>query len=168
MDDITKLMCNQLSEGYYRQKRNIFEAEAEAMPEGSPEASGETVEAQDDIETKRFPADDEITKGFINALITFVNSGLQKTPQFSFGELTYNSKLNRVSWSGSIDSKIKWNSIIMNNADAQESNVYFNISNESLTDSQTIALNKINIFLSNTWKDEIEKALRDKTLQLSK
>ena len=167
MDDITKLMCNQLSEGYYKQK-NLFREEILLEAADESTAPQETVKTQDDIETKRFPADDEITKGFINALITFVNSGLQKTPQFSFGELTYNSKLNRVSWSGSIDSKIKWNSIIMNNADAQESNVFFNISNEALEDYQTIALNKINIFLSNTWKDEIEKALRDKTLQLSK
>lgn len=162
MDDITKKMCNQLHENYYGAGARIISGKFINEQE-SAEDSDET---QDNTSSaKIFKPTDEIVKGYITALEGFVKTGLPETPQISYDDLFFYKETNRVTWSGAINNSIKWEFILMNNQNSRENNVYFTVDNQSLSISETSALNKMNIFLREKLKNEVENAVRNKSYE---
>ena len=159
MDDIIKKMCTQLSEGYYGTNKKILFEEPEMTDETTPE------EEVENTNLVKFTPSDEITKAFIKGLTEYLNSGSGGTKQSSFNDLIFDKTMNRVTWSGKIENKIQWEVIYMNDSSNQEKGVYFKVDFEDLSIEQTVALNRINVYLRNTWFKDIETAIQNKTLE---
>jgi hypothetical protein len=160
MDDITKQMCKQLVENYYGSNKKLLKEEPEV--DAQSDDNSEEVPNGDLV---KFSPSDDITKAFIKGLTDYLNSGGGGTKQSSFNDLVFDKRLNRVTWSGKIENKIEWEVIYMNDASNQEKGVYFNVNFEDLSTEQTIALNRLNVYLRNTWFKDIETAIQNKTLE---
>jgi hypothetical protein len=162
MDDITKKMCKQLHEGYYGSfKRPLYEADGQTPPEEAPEEA-------ESSDTKRFPPEDKVTLTFITALENYVKTGLTTPPPLNYNDLIYNKQMNRVTWSGLIGDDIKWEVIEMKGKKTSERGVYIDIIHGKINTAASLALHKLNVYLSEVWINEIEKAINNKTFDQAK
>ena len=156
MDDITKKMCRQLSEGYYTSnKRILFEED-----ENTPSEDKETPEEDSDV--KKFTPDNEFLKTFIKEMKDYISSGGANTFSLTFNDLTFDKNLKWVVWSGNFVKKIDWKVVFQKNGD---SGAFFTINNEKLEIDETKTLNLINVYLSETFLKKISEAIDDKTLE---
>lgn len=158
MDDITKKMCKQLSESYYgKNKRLLFEIDE------TEDGSEKSEPAKNNSDVSTFDKNNTYLKGFIDSMEKYLKTGAVNNISLNIGELTFDKKLNRVVWSGNFNNKVYWEYVYQ---DGSSSNgTYFNTNNEQLSTDESKAQHLINNWYNEVFKEQIKKAIDDKTLE---